>query len=289
MKKSKSDGVYFFWSAAMLLCVVLAVFVLIFSSCAFNGEKESPNPEESPSPSMEATDPSAPVGGGDPANSEAPESTAPVTNPNPTGSGAELAETEDMGQEYIDKFAFLGDSTTYGLDFYDIIPEERVWTPANGTLTLAYWSTVTIVDEESGTEMTIVELAAKQKPEYLMITLGVNGVSFMDETYFTDEYTKLVNAVKEASPDTKIIINSIYPTSSSYDTSSGIDNTKITAANGWLRKIAEATGVRFINCASVIADASGWLPSSLSNDNALHLNPDGFAKVLNYIRTHGYV
>lgn len=284
MKKSKSDGLYFFWSISILLCVLLAVFVLIFSSCAFSGDAEespSPSPDVSPSESLPPSD-----------NGELPSPSASqplVNSADPVAGSVELGETEDMGQEYIDKFAFLGDSTTYGLEFYDIIPASRVWTPANGTLTLAYWSTVNIVDDDNNTEIPIAELAAKQQPEYLMITLGVNGVSFMDEEYFTQEYTNLINAVKEASPNTKIILNSIYPTSASYDTSSGIDNTKITAANGWVKNIAEATGVKYINCASVVTGPDGTLIDKYSNDGQLHLNTDGFELVLNYIRTHGYV
>ena len=56
----------------------------------------------------------------------------------------------------------------------------------------------------------------RAKPEYLVITLGVNGISFMDEEWFIRDYTSLVQLVQAASPDTKIILNSIYPVADSY-------------------------------------------------------------------------
>ncbi len=114
-----------------------------------------------------------------------------------------LIETIDLGQEYIDKFIFLGDSTTYALDHYDIIPFKQVWTPASGTLDLSKWS-VSTVSFPNKTSWAISDAAAEIKPEYLLITLGVNGVSHMNEAYFTAEYTSLVTSIQEASPDTKL-------------------------------------------------------------------------------------
>lgn len=33
MKKIKKENLYFFWSAAMVLCIALSLIALIFSSC----------------------------------------------------------------------------------------------------------------------------------------------------------------------------------------------------------------------------------------------------------------
>ena len=193
-----------------------------------------------------------------------------------------------MGQAYVDKFVFLGDSTTYGLGYYDAVSDSQVWTPASGTLTLNLWSTATIVYPEDKSELAIKDAVTKKQPEYLLITLGVNGVSFMDEQYFITEYTSLVLAVQEASPNTKIILNSIYPVSANYPTSNGITNEKIDTANTWVERIASSTGVKFLDSESVIKDSNGAMPDSLSNDKALHLNADGCKLVINYLRTHGY-
>jgi len=124
------------------------------------------------------------------------------------------------------------------------------------------------------------------QPEYLLITLGVNGVSFMTEEVFSINYTNLVAGIKEASPNTKIILNSIYPVSVNYATSS-INNAKIDVANGWIRKIAEESGVHFLNSSSVLKDESGNLVETYHNGDFIHPNSECYGVVINYLRTHG--
>ncbi len=128
----------------------------------------------------------------------------------------------------------------------------------------------------------------RHKPEYLVITLGVNGISFMDEEWFIRDYTALVKLIQEASPDTKIILNSIYPVADSYKYQKDINNQKINAANGWIERIAADTGVRFLYSYECLAE-NGKLPESEQNGDGLHLTGEAFTKVMQYIRTHAYV
>ncbi len=285
MKKTKSESVYYFWSASILVCMLLACFALVFASCSKGGTKvapsEAPSEQQSEQPAVPSEQVTAPVT--DPVTSEAPTTTT-------TGDVSTiLAETEDAGQEYVDKFVFLGDSTTYGLASYDVVNDNQVWTPKSGTLTLNRWSIDAIQYPDEGTEISIVDAVTKKQPEYMMITLGVNGVSFMDETSFTTEYTNLVKAIQAASPNTKIILNSIYPVNPSYKYIKDINNEKIDAANTWVQNIAAATGVKYLNSCSVLKDETGALPSSYSNGDGLHLSPDSLKMVISYLRTHAYL
>ncbi len=107
----------------------------------------------------------------------------------PTASSVILGETADAGQAYIDRLTFLGDSTTYGLWYYSNeaplltgeLESEQVWTPSSGTLALFNYATATVrCPTPDGPEITIAEAAALKQPEYLVITLGVNGVAVLD-------------------------------------------------------------------------------------------------------------
>lgn len=292
MNKNKSGGMYIFWSASIVLCLLLVLFSLLFSSCAKNNntvKASVPSVSESQTPDASPTAPADPNATADPGAAQPPATQAPVAQ----GGDYELGETEDAGQAYLDKLVFLGDSTTYGLQYYGMLTggkqTTQVWVPSNATLALFNQSTATIVYPETGEEMLIADAAGLKKPEYLVITLGVNGVSSMDEDYFKSEYSALIQRILAASPDTKIILNSIYPVMSTYDQLKYINNENIPVANGWIRDIAQANGVKFLNSASAVTGADGSLPGEYCNDNALHLNADGFNLILTYMRTHAYL
>ncbi len=206
---------------------------------------------------------------------------------------AVLPETEDAGPDYIDKIIFLGDSTTYGLKAYSMLKDGRsttqVWTPTNGTLTLSQANTSLILYPDTGEEITIKEAVKAKQPEILVITLGVNGVSFMGEEYFKVEYGKLVDSIKDASPDTKIILQSIFPVARTYAQLKSINNEKIDAANKWICELADDKDVKYVDTNSVLRDDEGWLPEDYHNGDGIHLKENSFTIELNHLRTHAWV
>ena len=263
------------------------------------GGGDSPSPSDTPAvetdPPVVETDP--PVVETDPpvVETDPPvvETDPPVVEPSPV----RLGETPDAGREYLDKLYFLGDSTTYWMgQFYAygyseyLIPASHIWTGPTGTMTLAYYAAIPIV-YETGEQVTLREAVELAKPEYLVITLGVNGVGFMNEEWFVRVYTEIIELVKEASPETKIICNSIYPICTFYPYYAEVNNDKIRAANGWIEQIAADTGTRFINSYESVVDEEGNLPVNIAlNDGmGLHMNGEGFKKVMYYFRTHAYI
>lgn len=322
MKNKKTANTL--WAGAILVSLVLVLFSLIFVSCA-----KAPVTSDIPKQSTDKPDPVSdnvdvedhtvidstvvPEGNepvpehgsengivsNDPSATETPSSpteSIPSSNPAtpvPDQPKTALAETADMGRDYLDKIIFLGDSTTYGLGYYydhgykDLVPPTQVWTPTSGTLTLDQWNYVAMKNPETGEEQMLTDLVSLKQPEYLCITLGVNGVSFMKEDYFKQSYTSLVQKVQELSPNTTIILNSIYPVTSGYEAkNNGINNLKIEAANLWVSAIAQGCGVHYLDSASVLKNDQGLLPDSYTNGDGLHLNGEAFGLVVEYIRTH---
>jgi len=327
MKKKKTNSL---WTGAILVSLVLVLFALIFVSCAKAPEDTGTEPETETQtggeiyelPEAEAPDiADTPIAEGGPVDenavpegnetvpenngdsgiaesettegADAPTETTPAT-PVPEQPKTALAETADMGHEYLDKFIFIGDSTTYGIGYYydrgykELVPPTQVWTPTSGTLTLDQWNYVAMKNPETGEEQMLTDLVSLKQPEYLCITLGVNGVSFMKEAYFKQTYTALVQKVQELSPNTTIILNSIYPVTTGYEAkNNGINNLKIEAANLWIASIAQTCGVHYLDSASVLKNENQVLPDSYTNGDGLHLNGEAFTLVAQYIRTHG--
>lgn len=293
MKRNAKNSMFFVWTLAIFACLLLVLFALIFSSCGQGAgvPVTTDPPAQSEMPADDGKEsPDSGTSAEPGSESEAPdEGEAASETP---ASSVLLAETEDAGQEYIDKLTFLGDSTTYGLKYYEVLSggknTTQVWTPASGTLTLFNYATATIVFPEDGQEISIVDAVTRKLPEYLVITLGVNGVSMMDEDWFKTDYTALVQSIQAASPDTKIICNSIYPVENDYEQIESINNTNIPQANEWIKAVAEATGCKFADSASVLKAEDGSLREDYGNGDGIHLNADGFNAVLNYLRTHAY-
>jgi len=282
------------WTIAIIISLVAVVFSLVYSMTV-----DSADPVESPSDKIAAdaadpsSSPSAPPSGTD---SPLGTDTSPVGtgetptgfSPSPAAAPTILAETEDMGAEYIQKIIFLGDSTTYGLKYYGVVPAEQVWVPADGTFSLFNQSIIKIHDNLTNEDHTIEEMCTEYHPEYLIITLGINGILVMSDSDFIAQYTNLVERVQSTSPSTKIILNSIYPCTAN-PTPAEFNNDKIDHGNELILRVAEDTGTRYLNSASALKNEDGNLPESYTNgSDGIHMLPVAFNIILQYIRTHGY-
>lgn len=199
--------------------------------------------------------------------------------------------SKDLGQSYIDKLTFLCDSPMYWLWPNGLLKggqnTKQIWTGPTGTMTLAYQGSFNILDPYDFIEKPIRDVVREHTPEYLVIALGINGISFMDERDFLAEYTDLVTDIQEISPDTKVLFQSIHPITKSYKYSGSITNDTITKANSWILSIAEETGCMYLDTFSVFFNDDGTINSKLFKGDGLHPNVEGLELALEYIRTHG--
>ena len=203
---------------------------------------------------------------------------------------AEVALPEGTAPDgYVDRLVFYGDSTTHGMKAYKVFGSrdtKQVWTPTSGTLALFRAATDLVWDPNSQSELSLADLCKSVKPEYLIVTLGVNGVAMMDETWFKTDYQGIINIIEQNSPDTKLILQSIYPVARSYEKQQSINNTKIQTANQWIVQIAKANGLPYLNTYAALVGDDGYLPESYQNGDGMHFNEVGFAAVMDYVKSH---
>ena len=133
-------------------------------------------------------------------------------------------------------------------------------------------------------------MAEEMKPSRIIITVGINnGVPYCSEESFKAYYKKLVKTIQSASPDTDVILQSVFPTSKKYQKdNSAITVEKIDLANRWISEIAAECRVGYLHTCSVLKDSDGYLLSKYDSGDGLRLNAEGYRAVLQYIRTHGY-
>ena len=210
-----------------------------------------------------------------------------------------LRETPDAGQEYIDSFIFLGESTTYHLKSRGVLSggtnTHQVWSPKNGTVNLD--TTITslkIIYPETGEEMTVAQASKKKQPKRIILTFGLNGAVTKvkrGKEYFHSCYLSLINAIKENSPQTVIILQACFPISqnmdmSNYSINSYTLNEYITLINSWSLELAESEGLGFLNTAESLTDATGFLRKEFDAGDGHHLTTAAYVEILKYIRTH---
>lgn len=216
--------------------------------------------------------------------------------------GVKLPASRDGGSEYIDSFVFIGESTTYHMKSRGVLSGGRetkqIWAPPSGTLNLDLTvDSVKIDYPETGEALTIAEAAQRKKPAYVMLTFGLNGAVQnirRGEKYYKNCYLKLINLIRDASPETVIILQSGFPVAKNMDMSSytvTLDelNSYIDTINSWVYELARDEGLRYLDTSSILKDENNRLKSEYQAGDGYHLTTAAYREILYYIRTHMYV
>lgn len=209
-----------------------------------------------------------------------------------------LEETEDAGTEYIDKMIFFGESTTAHLRARGVLSggteTQQVWADASNTRMLSSQTiSKPIIYPPTGESITIAEACKREKPTYLVLSFGQNGLeSFIaDKSLYVNNYCKLISAVQKASPNTNIILQTVYPICGKGNYSADLKtlNEYIDALNTWLPEIAaKYNNVRVVDTASVLKNAENQLNPAYNDGDGIHLTVSAYEAILNYLRTHAW-
>ena len=217
------------------------------------------------------------------------------------GADTLLVQSEDAGEEYIDSFVFLGESTTYHLKSRGVLSGGKdtlqVWAPKSGTLMLdPSTSDCRIYYPDEKCEIELCEAMSKKKPKYLLLTFGLNGAVgniSKGADYFKGCYKKLIDNLHAASPETVIILQSCFPISADmntedYKVSAQTLNSYIDVTNQWTADLAAENDLPFLNSSEAMKDGNGFLKKEYDSGDGFHLNTEAYRSLINYIRTHAY-
>lgn len=205
-----------------------------------------------------------------------------------------LAETADAGTAYLDNLIFFGESTTAHLRARGGLPAAQIWADQSGTRMLSPRTAYDpIVYPPTGESLTFREACAREQPEFLVLSFGLNGImSFIkNRERYLSCYETLIDAVQTASPPTRIILQTVYPVARADNYSVDVDtlNQYIRTLNTWLVELAShKENVRIADTASLLCDADGRLRAELADADGIHLLPAAYAEILDYFRTHAW-
>ena len=184
-------------------------------------------------------------------------------------------------EEYIGETVFVGDSRTNGLAVYNFISDENVLAKDGENHRSA--RTEKIITTKSGKMVTIAEAIAEKQPVRIIVSFGINGVSFMDESNFMEEYSAFLDDLYRASPYSIIVVQSILPVSKNFENSRPtMANSVIDRYNTLLKEMAAKKGVRFLDSSAVLKDKNNCLAEKYSSGDGLHFNKVAYETLLQF-------
>lgn len=206
-----------------------------------------------------------------------------------------LQKTADYGQNYVDSITFFGDrSIARMLDFEVLTGGDKsyqVWSGEDGDIPLdSNIAGISVLFPENDEVVNISDAMQRRSPKYLIVTLGINnGVPYCDKETFTEYYQDIIDVLRESSPSTVIILQSIFPVSKKAERKNpAVTNEKIDTANAWIIELCAKNDLAFLNTASALKNEKGYLNSDYVSEDGMSMNDSGYKRVLRYIRTHGY-
>ena len=164
------------WSLAILVCMVLAVGCLIFTSVIGN----------IPKPKVERSIAATPEISEAPVEVSSEPTDKPVPNPiQKSTSPAALAETPEAGSEYIDGIYFLGDSALKSLQESNLLTgeekEQQVWCPSDGILDLNSLASASYLSPVTGNEVPAGDIVYVNRPTTVILLPSDDNANLLQE------------------------------------------------------------------------------------------------------------
>jgi lysophospholipase L1-like esterase len=199
------------------------------------------------------------------------------------------AAKEAPENDPVASITFLGDSITAHMQSRADVSPAQIWATKERYLNLDSRIThAKILAPDTGKEERIAQLAARVKPRILLITLGIDyGVYYYRNApdTFAHYYEKLLDTIAQASPDTVLLLQSIFPVTAAC---TPIKNEMIDRANSVIREIAARRGLAYLDTQSVLRDKDGYLRTEFCNStDGIHLSEQAYEAILSYIDDFG--
>ena len=197
-----------------------------------------------------------------------------------------VADSDDP----VERMTFFGDSTTAHLALRGGIPRERVWSGVGSTVLFETVNAVKCVHlQQENRDLSLAEAVALKKPRILVITVGVSGgAGRLSRESFVSIYRELLLSVRKASPETKLLVQSLLPLSDqSVKHYKRLTKEAVVQANGWVRELCAEMRIPYVDThAKLIDPNTGYLKPEYQNDEYMHLTAQAYEVILANLRAY---
>lgn len=202
-----------------------------------------------------------------------------------------LKKTTEIPDNYVEDTIFVGDSTALYYVMNGVITGKQLWHKEGVSLETIFTQNIYINHVDS--KMKLLDAMEAKKPKRILLSLGTNSVATMDINYFISKYETLLNDMKKKSPNTEIIVQSIFPVAASLDNNKkALNNDKINKMNYYLLELCNKLNIPFLNTSEVLKDENGTLKEgyyrTTKSEIGVHLSKEGNKVAMDYFKEHVY-
>ena len=194
-----------------------------------------------------------------------------------------LKKTKDYGDEYYNKITIVGDSNTMNMYSSGYIKGIRAW--ALPCLHAESMHTTEINLYGYSKKMKLLDAVDKYKPEIMILNFGSFSTDWISEEVFIEKANSMLDLIKEKSPNTKVILISLYPIRKGANINS-FEQGKINRFNFLLLEMANKHNLKYLDVQEVLKASDGYAKDEYFTSDKFHLTGSGFKTIKNYIRTH---
>lgn len=182
---------------------------------------------------------------------------------------------------------FIGDSITQGWKNYNtrqLKENSRYFGNVDFFCigSFGVWHALSDVTENSihpsydGEKYSIEDYLNMTETKKAFICLGINDISIFGVDDTVNNYSRLIDRIREKCPDIEIFIVSITYMYRGSEREV-LNNENILAINKKLCKLCEEEGLEFVNIASHLINKNGYIKKSYSSDHYVHLTDEAYA------------
>jgi len=194
-----------------------------------------------------------------------------------------LAYNADTKDGYMNNCIFLGDSRTVAAVNYGFLQDDNVLAQVGIAHTSFARNTFT---NNSGKQYTMDSFLASHPAPVIYLSLGVNGMNGISEEKYESTYEELVDDIISKSPDSNLVIMSIWPVDDNGRYAKSVQNSWINKYNDFLLDLCEKKGIHYLNVNEILTDSEGQMKVEYDAGDGLHYAPGAYTDILEYIIHH---
>lgn len=189
-------------------------------------------------------------------------------------------ESNEWDREFMENCLFTGDSVCRALYVYNsLLTTKQVAAVGGGAARNIYDYAFKMEDNE----FTLIQAAEHYQPSVIFMWMGMNDINMTTKEEYADNLKKIATDLLAVSPDSKICVLSMTPTSDYHKWQANDRIQEYNLAAEEMCVNAEGMELYYLNIYDIMSDTDGYLLPEYDGGDGMHLSELAYIRMLSYI------